>query len=249
MRFGARAHSLDDVEFLAEAGFDFAEIDWKDPAAAEADLAELAMLRAKYGIDYLAHGPSESDPFDSAAIEAFLGARIGPLLTLAAELGIVLYTQHLWLDPRFVAPETIAAKIDRLAIWIQQAGRAGVAFCLENLSEHAEHLAPALAQLPALGLTLDLGHGQILAEPNAAWGLIARFPDRIRHVHLHDNHGGSGVAADLHLPIGHGCVDFAGILGLLRKAGCDDGFSFEIPLSQVERGRQAIARLWDEARQ
>lgn len=104
---------------------------------------------------------------------------------------------------------------------------------------------------PTAGVGADarLGPRPDSGRAERCLGLIARFPDRIRHVHLHDNHGGSGVAADLHLPIGHGCVDFAGILGLLRKAGCDDGFSFEIPLSQVERGRQAIARLWDEARQ
>ena len=44
MHIGARAHSVDDVAFLAEAGYGFAEIDWKDPALLHTQQAELASL-------------------------------------------------------------------------------------------------------------------------------------------------------------------------------------------------------------
>ena len=64
MRYGARAYSLDDVVFLAEAGFDFAEIDWKDPHLTSTQLPELAALRDKHDIAYRAHGPNEGNPFD-----------------------------------------------------------------------------------------------------------------------------------------------------------------------------------------
>ena len=245
MYFGARAHSVDDVEFLALAGFEFAELDWKDPRRVSRQLADLAALRDRCGIAYLAHGPNEHDPFDVDEIAEVMGPTVCRLLDLAPELGITLYTQHLWLDPRFVDAGTIARKLDVLETWTEHAAQAGVTLCIENLSEHADHFAPAFRRLPDLHMTLDLGHGEILSQPNSAFDFIASFSDRIRHVHLHDNHGGTGVKDDLHLPVGEGCVDFAAILGVLRTAGYDGGFSFEVKLEYVERGREVIREMWD----
>ena len=51
--FGARAYSLDGIRFLAETGFEFAEIDWKDPQVVSAALADLIALQDRYGIVYL----------------------------------------------------------------------------------------------------------------------------------------------------------------------------------------------------
>jgi sugar phosphate isomerase/epimerase len=247
VHFGARAHSLDDVEFLARAGFEFAEIDWKDPHLVETELAELAGLRDRYTIAYLAHGPNEGDPFDVDELVERMGPRVCRLLSLAPALGITLYTQHLWLDPRFVPAGTIARKLDLLGTWVEHAARAGVTLCIENLSEHADHLALAFRRMPVLCMTLDLGHGEIQSQRNAAFGFVARFPDRIRHVHLHDNHGGTSVRDDLHLPIGAGSIDFAAILHDLRVAGYDGGFSFEVKLEHVEQGRDTIHRMWGAA--
>lgn len=246
MRFGARAHSLDEVEFLAEAGFAFAEIDWRDPDLLREGLAELAALQDKYGLDYLAHGPNEGNPLDVDRIAQVLGPRVRQLIDLAPELGIHLYTQHLWLDPRFMNAEVIARKLDVLETWVEHATRAGVTLCLENLSEHAGHFAPAFERLPDLGMTLDLGHGELLSERNAAFGFIARFPERIRHLHLHDNHGGEGVQDDLHLPIGEGRIDFTSILRALRSSGYAGGFSFEIRHEKVGRCRQIIRKMWSD---
>ena len=245
MQFGARAYSLDDVVFLAQAGFAFAELDWKDPRALNGQLAELAALQERYGIAYLAHGPNEHDPFDVDGLVEVMGPAVCQLLDLAPTLGITLHTQHLWLDSRFMDAGTIARKIDLLETWVERAARAGVTLCIENLSEHADHLAPAFRRLPGLCMTLDLGHGQILSRPNAAFDFVARFPDRIRHVHVHDNHGGTSVKDDLHLPVGEGGIDFATILRELRAAGYDGGFSFEIKLQYVGQGRDAIREMWD----
>jgi len=245
MYFGARAHSLGEIEFLAEAGFEFAEIDWKDPRSLRAELTELMKLRTKYGIAYLAHGPNEHNPFDVDQIVQVMGPKVCQLLDLAPEIGIALYTQHLWLDPRFVSAEAIAGKLNLLETWTEHAACAGVVLCIENLSEHAEHFAPAFQRLPELRMTLDLGHGEILAQPNASFDFIARFSDRIHHVHLHDNRGGSAVKDDLHLPIGQGCIDFAAILRELRAAGYDAGLSFEVKLENVAQSQDAIREMWD----
>ncbi|MDY7039860.1 MAG: sugar phosphate isomerase/epimerase [Chloroflexota bacterium] len=245
MHFGARAHSLDEIEFLAEADFAFAEIDWKDPHFLTTQLAELAVLQDKYGITYLAHGPNERDPFGVDEIIEVMGPTVCQLLDLAPELGITIHTQHLWLDPRFMRTEDIARKLELLETWMDHANRAGVTLCIENLSEHADHFTLAFQRLPELCMTLDLGHGEILSQPNAAFGFITSFPGRIRHVHLHDNHGGSDVKDDLHLPIGEGCIDFAAILRELRAADYDGMFSFEVKLDHVEQSRNTIREMWE----
>jgi sugar phosphate isomerase/epimerase len=256
MRFAARAHSLDDIAFLAQAGFDLAEIDWLEPDLVRPQMEELVTLRERTGIGYLAHGPKEGNPFTTAHHGPLLEPKVNQLLDLAGELGISLYTQHLWLDARFVPPEIRAAKIELLARWTERARQAGVTLCIENLSEHAAHFAPAFDQIPDLQMTLDLGHGQILppaiqgdpaTQINASFELIAAYAvhrPRIRHVHLHDNHGGDRSRDDLHLPLGEGCVDFYGILRALRAAGYEGAFSFEIGLEHVERGRAWVRELW-----
>jgi sugar phosphate isomerase/epimerase len=187
-----------------------------------------------------------------------LGPQVDQLLDLAGEMGISLYTQHLWLDARFVSEQIRSAKVELLARWAERARQAGVTLCIENLSEHAAHFATAFEQIPDLCMTLDLGHGQILAPRqagsdapvsavNASFELIQHYAARIRHVHLHDNLGGDRSRDDLHLPLGHGIVDFRGILGALRAAGYDGAFSFEIGIEHVGRGRDRAREIWGDA--
>jgi len=243
MDFGARAHSVRDVMFLAEAGFDFAEIDWKDPDAAMTAVGELSRLREEYGIAFLAHGPNEGNPFDITEIVERLEPRVRELLCLAPKLGITLYTQHLWLDTRFVSHEVIAGKLDLLERWLEVANRVGVTLCIENLSEWAEHFRAAFDRLPELRMTLDVGHGEILSPTNASFGLIATWSDRIRHVHLHDNRGGSRVQDDLHLPVGDGSIDIAEILRALCSKGYEGGLSFEFGLDHVTSCREVVRTM------
>jgi sugar phosphate isomerase/epimerase len=212
-------------------------------------------------MDYLGHGPKEGNPFTTEHHATVLRPKVDQLLALAGELGIALYTQHLWLDARFVPPEILSAKIALLEHWTERAREAGVVFCIENLSEHAAHLAPAFDQILDLRMTLDLGHGQILPptspEPpkgpvNASFELIrayAAHQPRIRHVHLHDNHGGNRSRDDLHLPLGEGCVDFHGILRALQATGYRGTFSFEVGLEHVERGRTLVQEIWSSTQQ
>jgi sugar phosphate isomerase/epimerase len=244
---------------LAQVGFECAEIDWLEPAAVRCQMDELARLRDRAGIAYLAHGPKEGNPFTTDHHAAVLEPKVSQLLDLAGEMSIPLYTQHLWLDARFVPPDILAAKVELLARWTERAQQAGVTFCIENLSEHAAHFAPAFGQIPDLYLTLDIGHGQILApvsradseaRVNACFELIQAYAfheDRIRHVHLHDNHGGDRSRDDLHLPLGEGCVDFRGILHALRDVGYGGALCFEIGLEHVERGRKMVRRMWSES--
>jgi len=243
LSYGARAYSLDDVEFLARGGFSFAEIDLKDEVTVRSHSDRLREFSRRCGIGYLGHGPNEKDPYDVDEIEAHMEPRVNRLLDLAPGLGIRIYTQHLKLDPRQLDAAAVRRKTAVLRRWCEHAGRLGVTFCIENLSEHSVHFGPAFEAIAQLRLTLDVGHGELLSEVNAALGFIEEFPDRIHHVHLHDNFGGDSSKSDLHLPIGRGSIDFADILRRLVGVGYRGGLCLEVRREHVVEGRERIMRM------
>jgi sugar phosphate isomerase/epimerase len=63
-----------------------------------------------------------------------------------------------------------------------------------------------------IGLALDTGHANLVGPADS---FLRRFPDRIVHIHAHDNDGQS----DQHLGIGYGNIDWKCFAGLLKKAG------------------------------
>jgi sugar phosphate isomerase/epimerase len=245
MKIGARAYTTDDIRFLGEAGFDFAEIDWKDPDTIINSMPEFLKLKETYGIIYLAHGPNEPTPFDVDEIHEKLTPTLMRLMDLAPDLDIPLHTQHLWMDSRFINGETLKGKRELLKIWTEKANFNGITFCIENLSEKANDFAPAFDAIPELCMTLDLGHGELLTDRNSSFDFISRYPHRINHVHLHDNHGGNSVKDDLHLPIGEGKIDFETILANLRQTGYDSGLSLELKQPHVKAGRKKIQAIWN----
>lgn len=244
MKIGARAYTIEDIRFLGEAGFDFAEIDWKDPDRIKALLPEFSRLKAKYNITYLAHGPNEPTPFNVDEIDEKMTPLFGRLMDLAPELEITLYTQHLWMDPRFINSQTLERKRALLAVWTQIASEKKITLCIENLSEKADDFAPAFDAVPELFMTLDIGHGELLTQTNTAFQFIDRYAHRIGHVHLHDNFGGDSAKDDLHLPLGEGIIDFESILTKLRLAGYQHNISLELKFPHVKAGRKKIQEIW-----
>ena len=63
-----------------------------------------------------------------------------------------------------------------------------------------------LLRVETLGMTLDVGHGELLSEKNTAYDFLAQYPEKIYHMHVHDNQGGSTQADDLHLLPGQGVL-------------------------------------------
>jgi sugar phosphate isomerase/epimerase len=78
-----------------------------------------------------------------------------------------------------------------------------------------------------------------LSPENTAYRFIDRFPDRIRHIHIHDNRGGNSPGDDLHLPLGEGSINFPRILSALLQSGYDGTITLEVPppLFVQERGK------------
>ncbi len=229
------------MQSLHAMGLQFAELALPDRLNQGLDV--YVEMGERLGMYYLCHGPLEGDPNDTRGLrEAYL-PKVLASLPLMKRLGASLLTIHLWLDSRFVKEEILAFKLDILGEIIDQAGRDGIVICLENLSESAAHLQAALDQLPELCLTLDLGHAQLLTEVNRSDEILEKYPDRIRHIHLHDNRGGYSHRDDLHLPIGDGVIDFEGAFRKLRGIGYDRTITLELKPSEIETSLPHVRKL------
>jgi sugar phosphate isomerase/epimerase len=238
---------MEDIEYIGKIGLDFAEISLLDPVQDRAKIAVWKQLQDKYQLNYLAHGAKEGDPFQLQNLQEVFAPNMKSLIDLAHELEIGLITIHFWLDRRFIQPETISGKIEILKMLVDYAGTHEVVICLENMSEGSDDLALALQTAMGLGLTLDVGHGEILTPVNTSYDLIKNYSNRLYHVHLHDNRGGNRVEDDLHLPLGHGSIDFSSILKCLQSSGYDRTITLEIEPGYFLAGERFISRILHQA--
>lgn len=200
-------------------------------------------LKEDLGLYYLCHGPREGDPNDPEALEKIYLPKLIQILSVMPNLDMRLLTIHLWLDPRFVTQEAIACKIRVLKRLIEKAKGMGIIVCLENLSETAPHLSGVFKALPHLNLTLDLAHSQPLSKQNTSYGFIENYPDKIKHIHVHDNFGGSSPVDDLHLPVGEGIVDFERIFQKLKEIGYGRTITLELRPLEIKKCLSYVKKL------
>ncbi len=188
-------------------------------------LLDAANVRAAAasGLRISVHGPfggAESDlaTTDERARRAALATHRRHL-DAAAELGAAPYIVHpdWWPSPRPRDPrleDALLSSFDQLYEWQEETG---VPIVVENMpGAGRSHLAaPGDLDLRGLGFLLDVGHASISGTLAA---YLAAPPAELRHVHLHDNRGPTD-AADPHLPLGAGTIDFAPVLATARAAG------------------------------
>jgi len=156
------------------------------------------------------------------------------ILDIMPALNMSLLTLHLWMDRRFVKANIIDFKIELLKKLIDKARENRIVICLENLSEDWQDLKMAFTEIPLLNLTLDVGHAQLIREENTSFGFIKTYPDRIKHVHIHDNLGGNTPENDLHLPPGKGIVDFKTIFDALGRIGYKKTATLELKPQEIK---------------
>ena len=244
---GGTARNPDDVISLHKLGLQFAEITIANPADFHLLKDRYRALSRATGFFYLCHGPREGDPNDIRALETIYFPKLIRIVSIMPELEMRILTLHLWMDPRFVRHKTIVYKIDFLKRLTERANENGINVCLENLSENAAQLANVFASVPLLNLTLDLGHAELLAKENTSFGFLENCPDRIKHVHLHDNHGGGSADDDLHLPVGEGKIDFHKIFQRLHAVHYNGTVTLELRLDQIESCLGYVKHLIDPA--
>jgi len=214
---GGTARNPEDIEVLHNLRLEFAEIPIANLKNFKKNINEFLKLKEKTGLYYLCHGPREGNPNNINSLKRDYYPHVLEILEIMPTLNMSLLTLHLWMDHRFVKGKVIDFKIELLKKIIDKAGEKRIIICLENLSENWHDLKIAFSKIPLLNLTLDAGHAQLLREKNTSFGLIKTYPDRIKHVHLHDNLGGNTPEDDLHLPPGKGIVDFKNIFNALSE--------------------------------
>jgi len=233
IRLGGTARSPEDVTSLYDLGLQFAEIPINHPSKFLPLVPIYRSLRQKLGFDYLCHGPKEGDPNDVETLNKVYLPKVLELFPIMQTLSMTLLTIHLWLDQRFVKRDALESKLDILKKIVENAADCEVTVCIENLSEEAKDFEPAFHEIPSLRMTLDLGHGELLCEKNRSLGFIEKYPDRIQHVHLHDNRGGNSHTDDLHLPPGEGVIDFRGLFEALSRTYYDHTVTLELKPHEI----------------
>jgi sugar phosphate isomerase/epimerase len=232
---GGSAKSLQDVRDLHALGLAFAEVAITDPPRFTELLKEYKSLKDSLGLYYLCHGPREGDPNDVRALESVFLPKILAVLPLMNDLEMRVLTLHLWLDRRFIKEDVLSFKVNLLKRIVDEASKARIIVCIENLSEEATDMARALEEIPFLMVTLDLGHAELLSEKNRSMGFIEHFPGRIQHIHLHDNRGGNSPKDDLHLPPGEGVIDFKRAFEALARVHYDRTVTLELKPYEIEK--------------
>ncbi len=243
MLYGGHIKTVEHIGLLQEMGFDFGELVFsKDHSIG---YWRGSGLQNCFNSDFfmIAHGPREGPPNDLDNLRNRCHPSYRQTIDATSEMRISFLTLHLWVDARFVKPEVLQAKIEVLRELVDYGQTRGVQVSLENLSESATDLARMVEAVPGLVLTLDIGHGQLLAETNTAPGIIERLGPFIGHVHVHDNRGGNGVKDDLHLPIGEGVIDYPGIMETLVKSGYDRTITLELEPEVLQASRETIQAM------
>ena len=243
IHLGGTARSPKDVRSLYELGLQFVEIPITNPLKFSKQIKVYKDLKDSLGLYYLCHGPREGDPNNVNTLENEYLPKILKTLPLMKMLEMNIFSIHLWLDTRFVRQEVINFKIGLLKRIIEKAQDTGITICLENLSENASSMKDPFAALPALNLTLEVGHAQLLTKINRSYRIIEQYPEKIKHIHLHDNRGGDSARDDLHLLPGEGVVDFKRIFGRLKKIGYNRTITLELKPPEIKKCLGFVKKL------
>ena len=240
---GGTARNPEDVEVLHNLRLEFAEIPIANLKNFKNNINKYLKLKEKTGLYYLCHGPREGNPNNISSLKRDYSPHVLEILEIMPTLNMSLLTLHLWMDHRFVKAKVRDFKIELLKKIIDKAGEKRIIICLENLSENWHDLKIAFDNLPLLNLTLDVGHAQLLREENTSLGFIKIYPDRIKHVHLHDNLGGNTPKDDLHLPPGRGIVDFKNIFYALGRISYKGTATIELKPFEIKSCLRFVKKL------
>lgn len=242
----ARARNIEDARKCIDMGFETLEITLPCPGG-DQEINAWSNLAAEHDISFLAHGPLEGDPTNLINLKNNYVPHLKRAIDDARNLNCRGLTIHFWLESRWLKKSVIEEKVKLLKIVAEYAEIEGMELYLENLSELWPDLDRALEEIPSLGLTLDVGHAQIFQPANASPEIIEHLFDKVRHLHLHDNNGGTSPKDDLHLIPGRGIVPFDRIFKLLKTRGYNRTATLELYTYEMEEARTWIESAWNNA--
>lgn len=256
MLIGAMNHPardiLSEIEWMAEMGLEFVDVTLEPPMAS-VDKINLEAVRSaleEHGMGIVGHTAYYlplCSPF-----EGIRHACVDELKRCVAAFA-ALGARWMNLHPDRIAPMhdrkfIIEKNLQSLRELFVEARRFNIGLMIENLPGNFNsvmQLSELLDPLPELGLHLDIGHANLLTDRNTTSDLLTAYGSRLRHVHLHDNKGGS---ADLHLPLGTGNIEVAHYVHMLQAIGYDGTITLEVfspDRHHLAYSRDVLRRIWD----
>lgn len=247
MLYGMRAYGTEDLELAGKLGLDFVEIQLKEPAWVRRHLSTINRLKGRLRIFCAAHGPEEGNPKDLYGIRHEYVPKVKKCLELAQRIGAKFITVHLWFDRRYVDQDTLQGKVKVLRDLVDYGQAKKVEVFVENLSEEVEDFVLPFFEVPGAGMTLDIGHGQLMRRQNTCFNFLSHSPERIKHVHVHDNNGGRSPRNDIHLPVGEGIVPINEIVTGLVLGGYDKTMTIEVDRDHLPESLDRVKEIVTKA--
>jgi sugar phosphate isomerase/epimerase len=231
-KFGGQAAGREGIEFLAGHNFDFADLNLNELEKIERESKAILEIAAGAGLFFVAHAPDKRlDDDEGVAV-----------ITAAVKAAEPYKPRTITVHPILRSPSNTAGKMKRklkeIGVLAELAAGYGAKIALENTAEEAPDMEQVLNLYPEVMLTLDIGHSELLSDKNKSVGFIEAFPERIGHVHIHDNIGGTTYYEDLHLPLGEGSIDFIPIMAALAKLPGEVTITFEMPRQKAVESRE-----------
>lgn len=246
--------AVKEIQAIAEMGFEFIDLTLEPPLALpqKVDLGAVRAVLEKHRLPVVGHTAYYlpfCSPFESirqAAVQEAKEAIVAFAAVGAKWMNLHPDRQAPMHDRKFI----IDRNLQTLRELFPVAHEHNVGLMIENLPgsfNTVKQLAELLEPFPELGLHLDIGHANLLTDDNTTEDLLKVYGSRLKHVHLHDNKGGS---ADLHLPLGSGTMRVDYYIRALQANGYDGTITLEVftpDRHYLTYSRDVLRRTWDEA--
>ena len=232
------------VEAIPENGVNYVEIvDDGNHALDKKRAVELKEAGASYNVEFTVHAPFAGINIvvqDKIILEATL-RRLRESIMNSATLDCKLWVLHpgLMTGISFFHPEEDWVRnLEGVRSLVKYAEDNGVKVVLENIMEPfvlktvAEFRRFYVDSGLNVGLALDTGHANVTGELD---GFLRAFPDKLVHVHAHDNLGKN----DQHLGVGYGNIDWKNFAQLVKK----NGFDGILMIEAIENIKESVERL------
>ncbi len=249
-----RVDLLSEIAWAHEKGFDFLDLTLEagKAHARQIDVRKTLQALQETRLEIIGHTAYYlplASPLESLREAAWREMKWA--LEVFAKLGASRMTIHPDRSIPFIlgAKGVLQKNLESLEKIQQTAEPLGIQILLENMDRTfntREEIGEALNRFPRMGFHLDVGHANLNTEKNRTGELLAAFDQRLAHVHLSDNFGGSG---DLHLPLGAGSINWKQVVSLLKKHGYDRTITLEV-FSPDRRyllfSREKLNDLWQK---
>ncbi len=225
-----RRDVLEEIRWIGENGFEFVDLFLEPESTAVENIDPNAIRQAIHDNKLSVVGHMACYLPIGSAMAQLRRSAIDIASEYLAALGVVGVTgatiHSNWPSMSlFTQQEGLEFQISSLKELVAIGAEYGIQILYEPVDrkqDSPENLERILDAVPEAGCHLDLGHCNLHGKTPE--GMIRRFGERLRHVHLHDNYGN----ADMHLPPGTGNVDWDEVFMAFKDVGYNDTVTLEI---------------------